>query len=393
MHCFNKKINRRHTGSIKWDCQRNPDAIPFWIADSDYKTDKNIIKALSKRVKHGAFGYTAENEEFNQTVTDWYNKQYNTHVVPSDIIPTIGVMTSIMVALKTFTKENDEIVVQTPVYHCFFRVINNSKRAIIENPLIKTYHDDHTITYKMDLDHLETLFKKGVRTMILCSPHNPIGRVWSRNEIKDLLVLVKKYEVLLITDEIHSDFMIDGNIFYTMANELDNYNRIIICNAPSKSFNIAGLQTSYIITRNKDIQESFRNYMEENFIEGPNLLGITALLAGYTKGSKYIACQNEHLTKNYHLVKKALNANLPKAYLSNLEGTYLLFIDLSYLGKTSDDLVTYLEDHQLTFNSGTDFKEVTKGCIRVNLACSTYQLTTGINMLIEAVKELENAAR
>ena len=239
---FNKEVNRKSSNAIKWDRQANENNLPFWIADSDYVTAPCVIETLNEVVNHGVFGYNAIPDEFKNAVVSWYKKRYNSEVENEWVIPSSGVILEIRILLDIITKEHDTVILQTPVYHTFYHVLEEMNREIIQNKLIKK--DD---TYYMDFDNLEKLFKEGHKTMILCSPHNPLGRIWRKEEVERVIMLAKKYNVFVIIDEIHSDLNISNIKFTSAIDFVDKYDNIAVCNAPSKAFNLAGLSTSYII--------------------------------------------------------------------------------------------------------------------------------------------------
>ena len=249
---FNEKIVRTNTGAIKWDAQPNKEDLPFWIADSDYASAPCVLDALKNVASHGIYGYNKIPDEFFDAIKYWYKKRYDSNILTEWIIPSTGVILSIRMLLDILTKEGDGVILQTPVYHTFHHVINNNNRVIIENKLIK-----QNDTYVMNYDNLENLFKMGHKVMILCSPHNPVGRIWKEDEIKKVLEIAKKYNAFVIIDEIHSDLNITSNKFVSGIDFVNTYDNIAICNAPSKAFNIAGLHTSYLIIPKEEIEKKF----------------------------------------------------------------------------------------------------------------------------------------
>lgn len=394
MKNFNKKINRRLTDSVKWKQQKYSDSLPFWVADSDYPTAKCIMKDLKKLTSYGTFGYPGDDDYLKEIITNWYLTRYQSKIEKEYISLSQGVIVSIASIIKAITNEGDGIIVQTPVYNGFYRAINNTKRKIIENKLIKKIDEEnHLLTYEMDLDNLEQLFIEGHKTMILCSPHNPIGRVWSEIEMTKLFQLVKRYEINLIIDEIHSDFVFSDQNYISAAHYLDRYDKIFICNAPSKTFNIAGIQISYVIIKNEELRNKYNETYESNCPQEPNIFARTALQSAYTKCFKYVKEQNEHLYNNYQILYQTIRQYLPNAYISKLEGTYLVWIDLSCLNKTSEQLFNFFEEHHLTFSKGSNYTLNEEPYIRFNIACPRKQLISGLNIMIESLKELNNETR
>lgn len=394
MKIFNKKINRKSIDSVKWLEQKYPDSLPFWVADSDYPTAKCIIKDLKKVLKVGAFGYPGNDEYLKEIITSWYLTRYQSKINKEYISLSQGVIVSIASIIKTITSEGEGVIVQTPVYNGFYRAILNTNRKIIENKLIKKIDEDkHLMTYEMDLDNLEQLFIQGHKTMILCSPHNPIGRVWNEIEMTKLFQLVKRYEINLIIDEIHSDFIYPGQNFISAAHFLERYDKVFICNAPSKTFNIAGIQIAYVIIKNEELRNKYNQTYESNCPQEPNLFARTALKSAYTKGYKYVDEQNKHLYNNYQILYQTIRRYIPEAYISKLEGTYLVWIDFSCLNKTSQQLFDFFEEHHLTLSKGSNYTLTEEAYIRFNIACPRKQLISGLNILIESLKELTNETR
>ena len=394
MKIFNKKINRKSIDSVKWLEQKYPDSLPFWVADSDYPTAKCIIKDLKKVLKVGAFGYPGNDEYLKEIITSWYLTRYQSKINKEYISLSQGVIVSIASIIKTITSEGEGVIVQTPVYNGFYRAILNTNRKIIENKLIKKLDEDkHLMTYEMDLDNLEQLFIQGHKTMILCSPHNPIGRVWNEIEMTKLFQLVKRYEINLIIDEIHSDFIYPGQNFISAAHFLERYDKVFICNAPSKTFNIAGIQIAYVIIKNEELRNKYNQTYESNCPQEPNLFARTALKSAYTKGYKYVDEQNKHLYNNYQILYQTIRRYIPEAYISKLEGTYLVWIDFSCLNKTSQQLFDFFEEHHLTLSKGSNYTLTEEAYIRFNIACPRKQLISGLNILIESLKELTNETR
>ena len=388
MKKFNKTINRRKIDSVKWLQQKYDDSLPFWVADSDYPTATPIIKDMKKLIKKGVFGYPGDETYLKEIVCNWYYQQYKSKIEKEYVCFSQGVIVSITSIIKSITKENEGIIVQTPVYNGFYRSINNAKRTIIENKLIKKIDEEnHLFTYEIDFDNLEELFKQGHKTMILCSPHNPIGRVWTEIEMTKLFQLVKRYEINLIVDEIHSDFVFKEQSFISAVQYLDRYDKVFVCNAPSKTFNIAGLQVAYVIIKNEEYRNLYLSEYESNSPQDVNLISRTCLVSAYTKCAKYAENQRKFIFNNYQILYKSLRKYLPNIYISKLEGTYLVWLDLTYLNKTSQEIFEHLEEYRITVSPGSNYTLDQTPYIRFNIACPTKQLVTGINLLITSLKD------
>ena len=378
---FDVQVDRKNSSVIKWDFQSDKNSLPFWIADSDYPTAPCVSKELEDVAKIKAYGYNEIPDEFYQSVSNWYLKRYNSKVEKDWIVPATGVVLEIRILLDAITKENDGIILQTPVYHAFHHLINGMNRKIIENKLIRK--NNH---YSMDLENLEVLFKEGYKVMILCSPHNPVGRIWDKNEIENVINLAKKYNVFVIIDEIHSDLNISNKKFVSGINFENIYNSIAVCNAPSKAFNLAGLGVSYIIIPNQKIRELYQNQVKREFLNSPTVFGYRAMISAYNDGDKWIDAQNEYLLSNYNYLKEYLNKELEDVIISNMEGTYLVWLDFSYTNLKTNELLKRCNESGLTVSGGVDFCKDYESFIRFNIACPLSQLKEGLERLVKAFK-------
>jgi len=376
---FNKKITRKST--YKWDEQANGECLPFWIADSDYQTAPTVMESLKETAMLGDYGYNIIPDAFYESIVNWYKKRYNTNLLKDWIIPTTGVILEIRMLLDILTNPGDGIILQTPVYHTFHYLINNTKREIIENKLIRNGD-----TYQIDFEDLERKFFLGYKVMILCSPHNPVGRIWSSDEIKKVLELAKKYDVFVIIDEIHSDLNITDKKFTSGLDFVDLYDKIAICNAPSKAFNLAGLHTSYIVIPNEIIRNLFKEYKEQQFENSPSVFGYNATITAYTYGDSWIDAQNEHIRNNYNYLKSFLNKELPQLIVTKLEGTYLVWLDLSFTNLSTEELLDKCASVGITCSGGVAFCKDYESFLRFNIACPFEQLKEGLNRLVKAFK-------
>lgn len=378
---FNQQINRKNTSTYKWDFQTDNNNLPFWIADSDYQTAPCVKEELKEVANFGVYGYNSVPDKFKEAICNWYKKRYNATIQNEWIIPTSGVILEIRILLEILTKENEGVILQTPVYHTFHHVINGMNRKIIENKLIKK--DD---TYIMDYDNLEQKFKEGYKVMILCSPHNPVGRIWTKEEIEQVILLAKKYNVFVIIDEIHSDLNMGIRKFTSGADFVDTYDNVAICNAPSKTFNLAGLHTAYIIIPKEDIRTKYNNQTDREFLNGPSVFGYQALISAYEQGDNWVDAQNEHLKKNYQYLKEYLNQELPELVVTKLEGTYLVWLDLSYINLSTEALLEKTNKAGITCSGGVAFCKDYESYLRFNIACPFNQLEEGLKRLVKAFK-------
>ena len=378
---FDIQVNRKNSSVIKWDFQKDINNLPFWIADSDYPTAPIVSSELEKVSKIGAYGYNQVPDDFFESVINWYKKRYSSKVLKDWIIPSTGVVLEIRILLDAITKENDGIILQTPVYHAFHHLINGMNRKIIENKLIRK--DNH---YSIDYDNLEDLFKKGYKVLILCSPHNPVGRIWNKEEIEKVIVLAKKYDVFVIIDEIHSDLNVINKKFTSGIDFEPIYNNMAVCNAPSKAFNLAGLGVSYIIIPNENVRTLYQKQVDREFLNGPTVFGYSAMISAYSYGDEWIDAQNEYLSNNYQYLKEYLNKELKEVVVSNLEGTYLVWLDFSYTNFKTNELLKKCNESGLTVSGGVDFCKDYESFIRFNIACPFSQLKEGLERLVKAFR-------
>ncbi len=384
MNYFWEGHKRKNTGTVKWDGQKNPNALPFWVADSDYETAPEVVKAFIDRSEQGHFGYQLTQDDYYRAVISWHQKRYGTEIQKNWIIPLPGVVTSIKQAIDLWTAPGDKVLIQTPVYFQFHRVITLSKRTLVENKLRLNNN-----RYEMDFADLEEKFKEGVKMMILCSPHNPVGRVWHQEELEQVLVLCRKYGVILISDEIHGDLIMPKYRFVSVNSLTEEDDLVMVSTAPSKTFNLAGLKSAYVIIKNSRLREEYQNHLNAAFLPGINVFGLLGTQVAYAKGEKWVIAQNKHLWTNYNYLRKKLNKEVPEVKIADLEGTYLVWLDLTYLNRTSADLVSFLSQEGLTVNDGSTFGRDFQGFIRFNIACSFSQLAKGTELLIAALKKIE----
>lgn len=380
MDLFEKKVNRINTNSVKWDLQTHQygkdNLLPFGIADSDYEGPKEVKEALIKRIERGAFGYTFVSEEYKETVCKWIKRRYRYEITKDMIVTVPKVLNGISTAVRQFTSENDDIIISPPVYPPFSNLIIKNQRNLIPNRLINKCE-----VYTLDYNDLEEHFKKGARMYILCNPHNPVGRVFKKEEIKKVVELCKKYDVFLVSDEVHCDLILEGYEFYSAGHFFDDYEKIIVCTAPSKTFNMAGLRCSNIIIKNKKIRDEFTFYIEKHSLTGTNLLALTATEAAY-KCDYWVDAQSKHLLKNFNFAKEYFKKHFPKVTFADAEGTYLLWLNFQFLGLSSDELIKELAEFGVALNSGCDYCNDYDGYLRMNIACTTSQLEEGLKRIV-----------
>ena len=376
---FESIIDRHDTNSLKWDLF--DDDLPMWVADMDFKVAPVIQDAILKRAKHPVFGYTVVPDELFEAYINWWKSRYNLEMSREDMAYSMGVMPSISSMIRCLSDENDEILIQTPVYHVFFYVIEDNNRKVIENELI--YEDG---AYKIDFDDLDEKLSK-VKMMILCNPHNPVGKIWSKEDLDRILELCKKNDVILVSDEIHCD-LTDPELKYNPCAADDN---VIRCLSPSKSFNVAGFQSSIVHTTNSELLDKIKAQMHIDNSDSCNVFATSAVIAAYNGSEEWLEELRQVLYENKQTVKKYLDEELPIVKLVECDATYLLWIDCSALGVHSEVLCEFLRTNQGLFLSpGHQFGENGKNFLRMNIACPRELLLDGLARLKAGIIALNN---
>lgn len=379
---FNEGVNRLGTNAVKYDKYKEnfntneDDIIPMWIADMDFKTCDEITKALQNKLSTGNLGYDTVNGYY-ESVVKWMRDRHNVDINVEDVVYTPGVVTAINFLLKILIKENDKVLVQSPVYHSFFRVLNENKCDIVQSELfIKNNR------YEIDFDEFENKISTGVKVLILCNPHNPIGRVWTKEELEKIVEICESYKVFIISDEIHSDLAFKGYRHTSLTTVAPYYkDNIVTLTAPSKTFNLAGLYVSNAIITD----EKLRNRYKELFSTTPNVLGAEALIAAYNKGETWLEELLGYIESNYNYVLNFVNENIPKIKVIKQEGTFLTWLDCRELGLSDEELEKFfLEKAKLALSTGTAFGKGGSGFMRMNIGCP-------ISTVKEALERLKNA--
>lgn len=386
---FDEIIERRNTLSKKWNpnfykdtFNGKTDLLPLWVADMDFKVAPPILESLSEIINHGVLGYTAPDEKCYDAIINWNKRRKNADIKKEWIVFTSGVVPAINFIIQTFTKEQDSVLIQTPVYHPFRLSTENNNRKVIENPLMN--NNGH---YEINFEDFEQkIIKHNVKLFILCNPHNPVGRVWSKDEIEKMAKICLKHNVLTISDEIHSDLIFKENKFHSFLTLDHKYmENAIVCTAPSKTFNLAGLQTSIIIIPNKVIREKYQHTLANVRLENPNTFGIEAIKAGYNKSEQWLEELMGYLDNNRKFIKEYLDKNIPLAKYKLPEGTYLAWIDLNEVLPKDEKIEDFFENKaKVAIDYGYWFGEQGKGFIRLNFACPQ-------QILKEALDRIKNA--
>ncbi|WP_346863737.1 MalY/PatB family protein [uncultured Draconibacterium sp.] len=380
-HNFDEKIVRKGTNSYKWDSKTNDDIIPLWVADMDFKTAQPIIDALANRVQHGIFGYTKVPDAYYDAVISWFGHRHNFKVEKEWMIYTIGVVPAISATILALTEPGDKVIVQEPVYNCFFSSIRNNQCESFSNDLI--YKDGK---YTIDFEDLE---KKAAdpkaKVMLLCNPHNPAGRVWTKEELEKIGEICFRNKVIVVSDEIHCDLVHPGHTHIPFASLGQQFlEHSVTCVAPSKTFNLAGLQIANILTYDPEIRKKIDKAININEVCDVSPFAVEGLIAAYTNedSEKWLDDLRAYLWDNYLFVKDFFTENFPQFPILPLEATYLVWIDTSALNIKSEKLTELLiETGKVWLNEGTVYGDAGEGFMRLNIACSRDVLQEGLNRL------------
>lgn len=380
---FDKTTDRRATNSYKWDSA--PEGVlPMWVADMDFRTAPAIIDALQKRVAHGIFGYTRVPDAYYDVVTSWFSRRHGWDIDREWIIYTSGVVPAVSAVIKALTVPGDKVIVQTPVYNCFFSSIRNNGCEIVSNPLRRTAD-----TYEMDFDALERCAADPrAKVMLLCNPHNPAGRVWTPDELTRLGNICLRNGVTVVADEIHCELVYQGFKYTPFASLSDAFlHRSVTCVSPSKAFNIAGLQIANIVAFDNDLRSRIDKAININEVCDVNPFGVAATIAAYNEGEEWLNQLVDYLHGNYEAMAEFCRRELPEFPITRLEGTYLVLMDCSSLGMPSDALEhALLDDARLWLNAGTMYGAEGEGYMRWNIACPRSVMLDGLNRFLNFVR-------
>ena len=381
---FDEIIPRRGTNSYKWDSAEDADVLPMWVADMDFRTAPPVVEALKKRVEHGIFGYVCVLDAYYEAVVNWFARRHAWRMEKEWIIYTTGVVPALSAVIKALTAPGDKVMVQTPVYNCFFSSIRNNGCGMIANPLI--YRNG---TYQIDFADLEQkAADPNVKVLLLCNPHNPAGRVWTKQELTRIGDICIRNNVWVVADEIHCELVFPGHTYIPFASISQEFlMHSVTCTSPSKAFNLAGLQIANIISADTDIRTKIDKAINVNEVCDVNPFGVEALMAAYNDSKEWLEELKQYLFANYNYLRAYFAEYLPEFPVSMLEGTYLVWVDCSVLNQSSDEIVkTLLEKEKLWVNEGGLYGEAGEGFIRINIACPRQQLIEGLNRLRRALK-------
>ena len=385
---FNIVVNRKNTNCLKYDFAvrrgRPENVLPLWVADMDFKVAPEITQEIEKRVAHGIFGYSEVKEEYSEAVSAWMEQKHGWHVKEDWLVKTPGVVFALAMAVQAFTEPGDAVIIQQPVYYPFSEVIADNGRRIVDNTLELKEDGKYHINFE---DFEQKVKENHVKLFLLCSPHNPVGRVWTKEELKKIAAICRKYDVIVVSDEIHEDFVFNGKhqVFADLSEDAEN--RTITCTAPSKTFNLAGLQVSNIWIANPKLREKFKKQIAAAGYSQLNTLGLTACEAAYRYGGEWHAELLGYLKSNLNFLREFLQTRLPEVKLIEPEGTYLVWLDFGSLGLTEEQREELLTKKAgIWLDSGAIFGAAGEGFERINIACPR-------SILKDALERIERAVR
>lgn len=382
---FDTVIDRKGTRSLKYDFAvrrgKPKDVLPLWVADMDFQTSSYITDALEDMVKHGVFGYSESEEHYFGAVQNWMERHYNWHVKESWMTKTPGIVFALAMAVKAYTQENDAVLIQPPVYYPFKEVVEDNHRRLVNNTLVLDGDGTYTIDYE---DFEKKIIEENVKLFILCNPHNPVGRVWTKEELERLGDICLKHGVFVVSDEIHADFVFERK--HTVFSEVKEAYRDIsmICTSPSKTFNIAGLQISNIFISNPEKATAFRRQVAATGYSQVGLPGLVACEAAYRHGDEWLEGVLAYIKANAEFTRAYLQEHLPRVKMTKLEGTYLVWLDFRNYGLTDKELdEKILNQAGLWLDSGAVFGKCGEGFQRINIACPRKTLHQALDRLID----------
>ena len=391
---FDKITNRKGTNCLKYDFAvergKPADVLPLWVADMDFPVSEEITKSLHAAVDHGIYGYTQPKDPYYNAVMRWMEKNHNWKTKREWIVKTPGVVFALGAAVKAFTNPGDAVLIQNPVYYPFTNIILDNDRKLIDNTLI--YDPEQTPAYRIDYEDFERKIEQNhVKLFILCNPHNPVGRVWTRDELQQLGEICLRHNVIVVSDEIHNDFIYPGYEHTVFANVDPRFAEFTVtCTAPSKTFNLAGLQISNIFIPNEKMREAFQKEIDKTGYDEPNALGIAACEAAYRAGEEWLDQLRAYLLQNLNFLRDYLQENIPRIHLVEPEGTYLVWLDCSELGISGKELDRFIvEKAGLWLDGGAMFGPSGVAFQRVNIACPRATLQLALDKLKTAVGGLQ----
>lgn len=393
---FDKIINRKGTNCLKYDYAvergKPADVLPLWVADMDFTVSEEITKSLHAAVDHGIYGYTQPKDAYYNAITNWMEKKHNWKTKREWIMKTPGVVFALGAAVKAFTKPGDAVLIQNPVYYPFTNIIRDNDRRVIDNTLVYEKRvTEGKSQYSIDYEDFERkIVQENIKLFILCNPHNPVGRVWNREELQYLGEICLRHHVIVVSDEIHNDFVYPGFEHTVFANVDPRFAEFTVtCTAPSKTFNLAGLQISNIFISNETLREAFQKEIDKTGYDEPNALGAVACEAAYRGGQEWLDQLRAYLLENLNFLRAYLQEKIPQIHLVEPEGTYLVWLDCSELGISGKELDQFIvEKAGLWLDGGAMFGPSGSDFQRVNIACPRATLELALDKLKAAVDNL-----
>ncbi len=403
---FDKIVDRRNTDCLKYDFAvrrgRPADVLPLWVADMDFPTSSRVIDAVVERAQHGIFGYTETGDSYFEAAADWMRRHHNWEVQREWLVKTPGVVFALAMAVKAFTEPGDAVLIQQPVYYPFSEVIEDNGRVVVSSDLVQDEQneaaDTGRIRYRMDFADLEQkIIDNHVKLFLLCSPHNPVGRVWTKEELQQVGEICLRHHVIVVADEIHEDFVFGGHKHTVFASLSSFADFTITCTSPAKTFNLAGLQVSNIFISNRKLRHAFKKQISASGYSQLNTLGLTAAEAAYRYGEDWYQAMMAYVDGNLQFLRDYLAKNLPEIRMTETEGTYLVWLDCRELpvykrsiaetAKSADARLEHfiVHDAGLWLDSGAIFGKSGQGFERINVACPRSTLQQALTQLKAAV--------
>ena len=384
---FEQPLDRRNTDCEKWDDRAvmKEDGIPLWVADMDFPCAPAITEALKKRAEHPCFGYSSQNPADEQALRGFWQRRHGVTIQAGQTLMLPCVITGLKTCVRAFTQPGDAVAIFTPVYGPFYQAIEKNGRRVARVPLIM----DRQRRYQMDLEGMEEALKNGAKLIMLCNPHNPVSRLWSEEELTALCRLAQRYDVPLVSDEIHADFVYAPGKFTSILSVPEGRDRAVMLCAASKTFNVAGLQQAAAVCFREDMRKALQAEMDGAGITSGNTFALLATRAAYTDCDEWLDGLMAYLDKNRMLLEKLIAELLPKAKMTPVEATYLAWLDLREYGYTCEELSKKFKEKGVALTGGTFFGTEGEGFMRVNFACPAAQLEEGIKRMRKALEEDE----
>jgi len=373
---FDEIIDRRSTDSVKWDLSTDRDVLPMWVADMDFKTAPEITEAIMRKMELGIYGYNLIPADFFDSIIYWWREVHHFEIKKEWILPGPGMIPSLSAIIRTFVKPGENIIVQPPVYNHFYDLLDNCRFGLVENNLmIKEGR------FQIDFDDLEAKASDPETTLLLlCNPHNPVGRAWKKDELERIAAICSENGMMVLSDEIHADLVFDGHQHFSFADIARHYNlKYMSCCSPCKTFNLAGLPISYMISQDQQLLAAVHKTMVIQETSYPNPVAGEALMAAYRNGGKWLHELKDYLYQNYQYLVDFADQYLPEIVITPLEATYLVWLDCRKLNKTSQELSQILlEQEKLWVNPGTMYGQAGEGFLRINIGCPRETLEEGL---------------